>query len=108
LNNELDHGQAEVLAALADLGKPIDVDPAALAAKLAERDHTRQAARRQIQPIAAHQTVLQGHPPGQGWRQDTGYLDDPDILRPSELQHPVQGRGGDGDFRGFSLVSPRS
>jgi hypothetical protein len=56
----------------------------------------------------AQETVLQGYPFGQGWRYDTGYLDDPDILRPSEFQHPVQGRDRDGDFRGLGLVRSRS
>lgn len=45
-------------------------------------------------------TVLRGY--------DTGYLSDPDVLRLSAPQHPVQGRGGDRDFRGLGLVSSRS
>ena len=35
-------------------------------------------------------------------------LYDPDIVRASEFQHPVQGGSSDGDFRGLGLVSTRS
>jgi hypothetical protein len=35
-------------------------------------------------------------------------LGDPDIVRASEFQHPVQGGSSDGDFRGPGLVSSRS
>src|SRR6201993_3302082 len=35
-------------------------------------------------------------------------LCDPDMVRASEFQHPVQGGSSDGDFRGLGLVSSRS
>ena len=35
-------------------------------------------------------------------------LCDPDIVRASEFQHPVQGGSSDGDFGGLGLVSTRS
>lgn len=43
------------------------------------------------------------------WSNSAGrVLGDPDIVRPSELKHPVQGDRTDGDFRGLGLVRTRS
>jgi hypothetical protein len=40
------------------------------------------------------------------WRQPRLGLGDPDIARASELEHPVQSGGGDGDLGGLGLVRP--
>ena len=53
-------------------------------------------------------TVLQGCHRSKFLCRKLGHSGDPYVARASELEHPVQAGGGDGDFGGLGLVSSRS